>query len=141
MAAATSHRGALQPVRAAVHQTAAPAPVELRAVTRPAQPAVRGSPAVVDTRSSLTPAASRVIVQPQPRRQPAAASTRVRRFTLLASGDVLSHTSVVERARAYSAGSRRALDFRPMFAAVRPIVSAADLAVCHLETPLSPSGR
>jgi poly-gamma-glutamate synthesis protein (capsule biosynthesis protein) len=141
MAAATSHRGALQPVRAAVHQTAAPAPVELRAVTRPAQPAVRGSPAVVDTRSSLTPAASRVIVQPQPRRQPAGAATRVRRFTLLASGDVLAHTSVVERARAYGAGSRRAFDFRPMFAAIRPIVSAADLAVCHLETPLSPSGR
>jgi hypothetical protein len=95
---------------------------------------------VVDTRSSLTPAAGRVITQPQPRRQPAA-STRVRRFTLLASGDVLSHTSVVERARAYGAGSRRAFDFRPMFAAIRPIVSAADLAVCHLETPLSPSGR
>jgi poly-gamma-glutamate synthesis protein (capsule biosynthesis protein) len=28
-----------------------------------------------------------------------------------------------------------------MFAAIRPLVSAADLAVCHLETPLSPSGR
>jgi poly-gamma-glutamate capsule biosynthesis protein CapA/YwtB (metallophosphatase superfamily) len=109
MAAATSHRGALQPVRAAAHPTA-------------------------------TPAAGRVITQPQPRRPPAA-SARVRRFTLLASGDVLSHTSVVERARAYGAGSRRAFDFRPMFAALRPIVSAADLAVCHLETPLSPSGR
>ena len=141
MAAATSHRGALQPVRAAANQTAAPTPVELRAVTRPAQPAVRRSTAVVDTRSSATPAASRVTVQPQPRSQPAAASTKVRRFTLLASGDVLSHTSVVERARAYGAASRRAFDFRPMFAAIRPIVSAADLAVCHLETPLSPSGR
>jgi poly-gamma-glutamate capsule biosynthesis protein CapA/YwtB (metallophosphatase superfamily) len=28
-----------------------------------------------------------------------------------------------------------------MFASIRPLVSAADLAVCHLETPLSPSGR
>src|SRR5215203_3643609 len=140
MAAATWHRGALQPVRAAVHQTAAPAPVELRAVTATPRPAVRRTPAVVDTGSSLTPAASRVIIQPQPRRPPAA-SARVRRFTLLASGDVLSHTSVVERARAYGAGSRRAFDFRPMFAAIRPIVSTADLAVCHLETPLSPSGR
>jgi poly-gamma-glutamate capsule biosynthesis protein CapA/YwtB (metallophosphatase superfamily) len=28
-----------------------------------------------------------------------------------------------------------------MFAAIRPLVSAADLAVCHLETPLSPTGR
>jgi poly-gamma-glutamate capsule biosynthesis protein CapA/YwtB (metallophosphatase superfamily) len=60
---------------------------------------------------------------------------------LLASGDVLPHRSVVERARAYGARSGRRYDFRPMFAAIRPIVSAADLAVCHLETPLSPSGR
>jgi len=28
-----------------------------------------------------------------------------------------------------------------MVAAIRPLVSAADLAVCHLETPLSPTGR
>jgi poly-gamma-glutamate capsule biosynthesis protein CapA/YwtB (metallophosphatase superfamily) len=28
-----------------------------------------------------------------------------------------------------------------MFAAIRRLVSAADLAVCHLETPLSPTGR
>jgi poly-gamma-glutamate capsule biosynthesis protein CapA/YwtB (metallophosphatase superfamily) len=59
----------------------------------------------------------------------------------VASGDVLPHRSVLERARAYGAGTRRPYDFRPMFAAIRPVVSAADLAVCHLETPLSPSGR
>jgi poly-gamma-glutamate capsule biosynthesis protein CapA/YwtB (metallophosphatase superfamily) len=59
----------------------------------------------------------------------------------VASGDVLAHGSVVERARAYGAHSGRRFDFRPMFAAIRPLVSAADLAVCHLETPLSPSGR
>jgi poly-gamma-glutamate capsule biosynthesis protein CapA/YwtB (metallophosphatase superfamily) len=64
-----------------------------------------------------------------------------RGFTLLASGDVLAHRSVQERARAYGARSGRPYDFRPMFAAIRPLVSAADLAVCHLETPLSPSGR
>jgi poly-gamma-glutamate capsule biosynthesis protein CapA/YwtB (metallophosphatase superfamily) len=57
----------------------------------------------------------------------------------MASGDVLAHGSVQERARGYGAGHR--YDFRPMFAAIRPLVSAADLAVCHLETPLSPSGR
>jgi poly-gamma-glutamate capsule biosynthesis protein CapA/YwtB (metallophosphatase superfamily) len=60
---------------------------------------------------------------------------------LLASGDLLPHRSVVERARSYGARSGHPYDFRPMFAAIRPIVSAADLAVCHLETPLSPSGH
>ena len=59
----------------------------------------------------------------------------------MASGDVLAHGSVVARAGAYGARRGRRFDFRPMFAAIRPLVSAADLAVCHLETPLSPSGR
>jgi len=142
-AAASSHRGALPPGGPAGNQTAPTAPVELRSVTRPAQPVVRRSPTVVVTRSSPTTPAGRTAAQPQSRRQPAAPApaSRVRRFTLLASGDVLSHTSVVERARAYGAATHRAFDFRPMFAAIRPIVSAADLAVCHLETPLSPAGR
>src|SRR6266487_878598 len=35
----------------------------------------------------------------------------------------------------------RAYDFRPMLGAIEPIISAADLAVCHIETPLSPTGR
>ena len=60
---------------------------------------------------------------------------------MLASGDVLPHRSVQDRARAYGARSGRSYDFGPMFAAIRPLVSAADLAVCHLEAPLSPTGR
>jgi poly-gamma-glutamate capsule biosynthesis protein CapA/YwtB (metallophosphatase superfamily) len=62
-------------------------------------------------------------------------------FTIVASGDVLPHTSLVARAKAYGAGSGRAYDFRPMLSAIKPIVSRADLAVCHMETPLSPTGR
>src|SRR5829696_4444577 len=79
--------------------------------------------------------------RPAAARRPAARPSARRAFTLLASGDVLSHGSVVARARAYGASSGRRFDFRPMFAAIRPIVAAADLAVCHLETPLSPTGR
>src|SRR6266508_4460811 len=48
---------------------------------------------------------------------------------------------LVARARAYGSRSGRAYDFRPMFSAIKPIVSAADLAVCHVETPLSPTGK
>jgi poly-gamma-glutamate capsule biosynthesis protein CapA/YwtB (metallophosphatase superfamily) len=62
-----------------------------------------------------------------------------RGFSLVASGDVLPHDIVTQRARGYAKG--RGYDFRPMFAAIRPIVTAADLAICHLETPLSPTGR
>jgi Bacterial capsule synthesis protein PGA_cap len=64
-----------------------------------------------------------------------------RGFTLIASGDVLTHAAVLERARAYGRGVGQPYDFRPMFADLRPIVSGADLAVCHLEVPLSRTGR
>jgi poly-gamma-glutamate capsule biosynthesis protein CapA/YwtB (metallophosphatase superfamily) len=64
-----------------------------------------------------------------------------RGFTLIASGDVLTHGAVLERARAYGRRVGQPYDFRPMFADLRPIVSGADLAVCHLEVPLSRTGK
>ncbi|WP_432041149.1 CapA family protein [Streptomyces cadmiisoli] len=55
-----------------------------------------------------------------------------RAFTLVASGGVLPHPSVVDRAR-FDAGGAGGLDFRPLFAGALPVVSRADLALCHLE--------
>src|SRR6266705_961937 len=72
---------------------------------------------------------------------PASAAPTAPGFTMVASGDVLPHSPLVARARAYGARSGRAYDFRPMFSAIKPIVAAADLAVCHVETPLSPTGK
>ncbi|HEX2273041.1 MAG TPA: CapA family protein [Acidimicrobiales bacterium] len=62
-------------------------------------------------------------------------------FTIAASGDFLAHRPVVARAAAYGRESGQAYDFGPMLAAVQPVVSAADLGVCHLETPLSADAR
>jgi poly-gamma-glutamate capsule biosynthesis protein CapA/YwtB (metallophosphatase superfamily) len=62
-------------------------------------------------------------------------------FSLIASGDVLTHGAVLERARAYGRRVGQPYDFRPMFADLRPILAGADLAVCHLEVPLSRDGR
>ena len=70
-----------------------------------------------------------------------AANTAGRGFTLIASGDVLPHGPVLERARAYGRRVGQPYDFRPMFADLRPIVAGADLALCHLEVPLSPTGQ
>lgn len=53
-------------------------------------------------------------------------------FTLVASGDVLPHSNIIERARLDAGGE--GYDFAPMLAAVRPVVSRADLALCHMET-------
>jgi poly-gamma-glutamate capsule biosynthesis protein CapA/YwtB (metallophosphatase superfamily) len=60
-----------------------------------------------------------------------------RRFTVAATGDILPHNPVVDRAAAYGAERGLAYDFRPMFAEIAPIIRRADLAICHLETPLS----
>ena len=70
-----------------------------------------------------------------------ARDTAPRGFTLLASGDVLTHDAVLERASAYGRRVGQPYDFRPMFADLRPIVSRADLAVCHLDVPLSRNGQ
>ncbi|MGV9317108.1 CapA family protein [Streptomyces sp. NPDC003691] len=64
----------------------------------------------------------------------------VRAFTLVASGDVLPHDSVIAQARYDAADSAEGYDFRPMLAAVRPVVSTADLAICHMETVYGADG-
>lgn len=59
--------------------------------------------------------------------------------TIAFTGDVLLHMPVNYAAASYGNQSGEAYDFRPMFSAIKPITSAADLAICHLEVPLSPT--
>ncbi|MFF2697109.1 CapA family protein [Streptomyces cyaneofuscatus] len=61
-----------------------------------------------------------------------------RPFTLLASGDVLPHSSVIDRAAADAGG--QGYDFTPMLKAAAPVVSRADLAICHMETVYGKDG-
>ncbi|CAL9347515.1 CapA family protein [Streptomyces sp. enrichment culture] len=61
-----------------------------------------------------------------------------RGFTLVASGDVLPHMSVIDRARFDAGGT--GYDFRPMLAGVRSVVAGADLALCHMETVYGENG-
>ena len=53
------------------------------------------------------------------------------------SGDVLSHWSVLARAEAL--GGSGPPDFAPLLAGIRSRVARADLAICHLETPIDGS--
>ena len=57
-----------------------------------------------------------------------------REFTLVATGDLISHGAVAERA---ANAAQQGWDFSPLFRRVRPILAGADLAICHLESPLS----
>lgn len=61
-------------------------------------------------------------------------------FTVAFTGDLLAHAPISRQAAAHGAASGVAYDYGPMFARVAPVLSAADVAVCHLETPLSPDG-
>ncbi|MEU0112911.1 CapA family protein [Streptomyces bobili] len=62
-----------------------------------------------------------------------------RSFTVAAAGDVLIHPELVEQAAkdAEKTGEGdEGLDFGPLLAGVKPVISKADLAICHMETPV-----
>ncbi|MEV6118083.1 CapA family protein [Streptomyces sp. NPDC052109] len=69
---------------------------------------------------------------------PAPSGSATPGFTLVASGDVLPHPSVVARA-AYDSGDS-GYDFRPMLSGVAPVVSRADLALCQMESVYGAAG-
>ncbi|WP_133915733.1 CapA family protein [Streptomyces sp. NBC_00582] len=73
-----------------------------------------------------------------PQRPGPPAASAARGFTLVASGDVLPHSSVIERAQFDAGGA--GYDFRPMFEDVKPVVTGADLALCHMETVYGANG-
>lgn len=96
-----------------------------------------GEPAEPGAASSGSAEQSQHGEDPQPE---AAESTtqapRERSITVAATGDVLPHASVLESAAANAALDGE-YDFGPMFEEIEPLVSSADLALCHMETPLS----
>ena len=58
---------------------------------------------------------------------------KVSEFTIAFTGDLLIHDSVFNAAQ-----TNEGWDFDPMFKYVFPLLSEVDVAICHLETPLSP---
>ena len=77
--------------------------------------------------------------QPSQTVKPGGATTvRPRRTVrMMFTGDTLVHSAVFNQAQTYGSQSGKAYDFRPMFDKVRPMISSADVAICHQETPLS----
>jgi poly-gamma-glutamate synthesis protein (capsule biosynthesis protein) len=66
-----------------------------------------------------------------------------RSVTVAMSGDLLWHDLVWESAHAEAVArhERRRYDFDPMFAALRPVVEHADVAICHEEVPFASDDR
>ncbi|MET8679333.1 CapA family protein [Streptomyces sp. NPDC004647] len=69
----------------------------------------------------------------RPSPSPSAPRGPQRGFTLVASGDVIPYPTIMNQARQDAGGSGH--DFVKLLAGVRPVVAAADVAICHMETP------
>lgn len=79
--------------------------------------------------NSGTPAESQTTNSPTPEADPST-------LTIVAAGDVLLHLPVNESAR-----TATGYDYTPLFSAVAPYISGADLAICGMETTLAPPGE
>lgn len=59
-------------------------------------------------------------------------------LTVVAAGDLLVHEALTDQAAADArAAGASGHDFSEVLAAVAPVISAADLAICHMEQPLA----
>ncbi|MET8097251.1 CapA family protein [Streptomyces sp. NPDC005236] len=59
-----------------------------------------------------------------------------RSFTVAAAGDILIHPQLIDQATADAKETGRGvagLDFGPLMASIKPVISKADLAICHME--------
>ena len=63
---------------------------------------------------------------------------KLRTISIVSSGDILLHERLWVQAKADSTDGN--LDFYPQLADLEPVISSADLALCHLETPLAELG-
>ncbi|MBU3867844.1 CapA family protein [Streptomyces sp. 4503] len=79
---------------------------------------------------SGTPATPKA--EEKPSRTAPARSGTMKGFTLVATGDLLVHASVIRQAQADAGGD--GYDFQRMIRAAAPVVAQADLAICHMET-------
>ncbi|WP_024877452.1 CapA family protein [Saccharomonospora piscinae] len=82
--------------------------------------------------------------EPGPSSAPSAPPGPPSSFSVVATGDILIHPPLTEQAAedaaAADVGGPDEFDYGPLLAGIRPLVSEADLALCHLEVPLAEDG-
>ena len=89
------------------------------------------------TGTSRSPAASATAAPSAPAATAPGGQGRGVQLVVEASGDLLVHSPVFERALVLGGGRR--YDFAPLFARIMPYIRGADLALCHVETPMTPA--
>ncbi|MFD0412634.1 CapA family protein [Streptomyces sp. NPDC127108] len=64
-------------------------------------------------------------------------------FTVAAAGDILIHPELTEQARKDGKATgkgEKGIDFGPMMAGIKPVISKADLGICHFEPVVGAPG-
>jgi hypothetical protein len=106
-------------------------------VSAPPPPRTSSAPRASSTTPDTTP--STVTAGPTTSRAATSSPARPRSITVVMNGDMLLHEGLWQTARTDAERTGRGtMDFRPVLADMRPVVRSADLAICHLETPLAP---
>lgn len=99
---------------------------------------IRTEPTSAETPGSVplaaVPEVTPTIAEPSPTTSIAARDPGS--FTMAATGDLLIHEAIARTAR-----TDDGWDFTPFFSRVAPILRTADLAVCHIESPMSRDNR
>jgi len=116
----------------------APAQVSQTAPPTSANDTASNESALNDTVPPTAAPPMNAVVAPVAAAPPPSTPSGARSFSVVVAGDLLSHIPVVDQALEYGGGAT--YDFSPMFHAVAPLISSADLAICHLETPVAPPG-
>jgi poly-gamma-glutamate synthesis protein (capsule biosynthesis protein) len=91
---------------------------------------------------TIAPQAATTPALPSAPTPPPEPAPRRRTASVVMGGDLLWHNTVWQSAAedAARSGARGPYDFDPMFASLRPLVSGADLAICHEEVPFAGPG-
>ena len=94
-------------------------------------PTSTGTPSSTTARPTTTrPAATTTTVPPGPQN-----------ITLAFAGDLLPHGPINARAAQYGRATGKPYDYAPMLAPMAPIITKADVAICHMEVPVAPPGQ
>jgi poly-gamma-glutamate capsule biosynthesis protein CapA/YwtB (metallophosphatase superfamily) len=99
-------------------------------------PAAHPTTTSTQTQAPTSPAPSASASDPSPTAKAAPDS-----FTVVMNGDLLWHNTLWYGAREDARRrGRSGFDFTPLLNGIRPVIAAADLAICHQEPPLAPAG-
>jgi len=92
---------------------------------------------------AATPSAAATSAAPPPAPPGPAPTPASPEVTVALTGDLLWHTSLIAsvQADAKRFDSEHAEEYGPLFASVEPILTSADVAICHAEVPVVPKGQ